>query len=143
MIDTDWCAQLAREFMLRIEPWAGKQNATVTWVTRAPFVSRKTGATYETSATPVREGVTIGASWCSAYGRDPRLHAHVEEDCSSKPHGSGWEAMRARDQWRHDTHMLRMPEVLSPWAPLLEMWDQGAMIDKLSDTECHLIEYTR
>ena len=43
----------------------------------------------------------------------------------------------------------RMPDVPSPWEPLLAMWELGAMIDDLVDDEskegpkCRLIEYDR
>lgn len=42
-----------------------------------------------------------------------------------------------------------MPDVPSPWEPLLALWELGAMIDELVDDEskegpkCKLIEYDR
>lgn len=135
------CEELAREFMKRIEPWAGKLNAKVLWTEREPFTLKL--RTVTPAAVPCRDGVTLNAPWCEDYSHEPRLKAHADEDYASKPCGSGWEVMRARDQWRHDTHVLRMPDVPSPWEPLLELWELGAMIDKLTEAECLLIEYTR
>ena len=141
------CEDLAREFMKRIEPWSGRWEARVLWTERKPVVLKT--RTFTPQAVPAREGVTLNAPWCEEYSREPRLRAGHDEDYPSKPCGSGWERMRDRDQWRHDTHVLRMPDVPSPWEPLLEMWELGAMIDVLVDDEskegakCLLIEYSR
>lgn len=141
------CEGLAREFLKRIEPWAGKMNAKVLWTERKPF--NFGGRVHTPRAVPVREGVTLSAPWCEQYGYEFRARERVEEDTPLRPHGSGIDAMRARDQWRHDTHVLRMPDMPSPWEPLLEMWKLGAMIDKLYDDEskegpkCLLIEYSQ
>lgn len=141
------CEELAREFMQRTEPWDGVHDAKVLWVTRPE--RQFAGRTIKPSAVPARQGVTLNAPWCEEYSRDLRLRAAAHEDYPSKPHGSGWERMRDRDQWRHDTHLLRMPDAPSPWEPLLEMWALGAMIDEIVDDEskegpkCKLIEYDR
>ena len=141
------CEALAREFMKRTEPWDGIRDAKVLWTTRPERTFA--GRTIKPSAVPARAGVTLNAPWCEEYSRDPRIKNHSDEDYPSKPLGSGWERMRDRDQWRHDTHLLRMPGVPSPWEPLLEMWELGAMIDELVDDEskegpkCRLIEYDR
>ena len=135
------CEALAREFMKRTEPWDGIRDAKVLWTTRPERTFA--GRTIKPSAVPARAGVTLNAPWCEEYSRDPRIKNHSDEDYPSKPFGSGWERMRDRDQWRHDTHLLRMPGVPSPWEPLLEMWELGAMIDEIAGSTCTLIEYDR
>lgn len=136
------CEDLAREFIRRISPWEMWTSVKILWTERGTYTLG--GVTKRYTAVPTRQGVTLNASWCEAYSRDPRLTPN-----KGMPHGSGWQAMRARDQWRHDTHLVCMPELPSPWEPLLEMWDLGAMIDELVDDgskegpKCLLLQYDR
>lgn len=139
------CEALAREFMKRTEPWDGIRDAKVLWTTRPERTLA--GRPFKSPAVPTRTGVTLNAPWCENYSR--ALQSRSGQGYSAKPYGPGWERMRDRDKWRHDTHLLRMPGVPSPWEPLLEMWELGAMIDEIVDDEskegpkCRLIEYAR
>jgi len=124
------CEDLARLFLARIAPWGGRTNAKVLWTERP-------------RAVPARWGVTLSAEWCETYARDPRISQALYEAYPNKPHGAGIDAMIARDQWRQELHVLHMPDVASPWEPLLQLWELGVMIDRLEEDRFTLVEYTR
>lgn len=134
------CEELTREFIKRIEPWGHFVQVKILWTERGTYTLN--GASRKYRAIPSRDGVTLNAPWCEAYSQEFR------KSCENKPHGSGWKAMRERDQWRHETHLEQMPSVLSPWEPLLSLWEIGAMIDRLYEdetegTRCLLLEFDR
>lgn len=139
-MNKETCEGLARMFMERIAPWGGPYVKNVSWTTRKPYQRGERMIT--PIAVPGRNGVTLNAPWLANYDIEESIWKHRQEDCGDKPCGSGWQSMKARDAWRHARHQKRLPGYLSPWEPLLALWDEGAMIDDLTDTECKIIEYT-